>query len=235
MIALISDIHGNAVALQAVLRAIDALGVDDIYCLGDSVGYYSQVNEVLDELRRRDVKAVIGNHDWYLLADSFCDRSKTVNDTITYQKKIVSRKNLQWLQSLPVHREYQGLKMVHGGWTNPLDEYLWEVDKAYFDKIGGTYFASGHTHLPRIENWDDKAYCNPGSVGQPRDGDNRAAFATWDGKTFELHRVPYDFDKVGELMEAAGFSGYYYQRLTIGAKDNGWYDGKEHIWNGKVV
>lgn len=226
MIAIVSDIHGNYPALQAVLRVIDSLGVDDIYCLGDSVGYYSQVNEVLDELRGRDVKAVIGNHDWYLLADSFCDRSQTVNDTITYQKKIVSAENLAWLQALPVHREYNGLKMVHGGWTDPLDEYLREPSKAYFDKVGGKYFASGHTHLPRIEDYGDKVYCNPGSVGQPRDGDKRASFATWDGDTFELHRVVYDVRKVGELMEQAGFSGYYYERLAVGGKNNGWYVSK---------
>ncbi len=226
MIAIVSDIHGNYTALKAVLNEIDALGIDDIYCLGDSVGYYSQVNEVLDELRSRDVKAVIGNHDWYLLADSFCDRSQTVNDTITYQKKIVSAENLAWLKALPVHREYQDLKMVHGGWTDPLDEYLREPTKEYFSKVGGKYFASGHTHLPRIEDYGDKVYCNPGSVGQPRDGDNRACFATWDGANFELHRVVYDVEKVGELMERAGFSGYYYERLTVGGKDNGWYVSK---------
>jgi len=223
MIALISDIHGNFEALQAVLTEIDKIGVEDIYCLGDSVGYYMQINEVLDELRKRDAKAVIGNHDWYLLSDSFCDRSQVVNNTISYQKKIVSGENIAWLQSLPVHREYQGLKMVHGGWTNPLDEYLWEVDKSYFDKVGGKYFASGHTHMQRIEDWNDKVYCNPGSVGQPRDGDNRAAFATWDGETFKLHRVSYDYEKVGALMEQAGFDGYYYERLAVGARDNDWH------------
>ncbi|HSX15571.1 MAG TPA: metallophosphoesterase family protein [Candidatus Saccharimonadales bacterium] len=223
MIALISDIHGNFVALEAVLKEIDKLGTADIYCLGDSVGYYPQVNEVLDELRRRDVKAVMGNHDWYLLADSFCDRSQTVNDTISYQKKSVSAVNLEWLKTLPVHREYDGLKMVHGGWADPVDEYLREPSKEYFDKVGGKFFASGHTHLPRVEDYGSKVYCNPGSVGQPRDGDNRASFATWDGEKFELHRVPYDFEKVGTLMEQAGFSGYYYERLAVGAKDNGWY------------
>jgi putative phosphoesterase len=223
MIALISDIHGNYIALQAVLAEIDKLGVDAIYCLGDSVGYYPQVNEVLDELRARDVKSLIGNHDWYLLADSFCERSQTVNDTINYQKKIVHRENLEWLKGLPVHLEYKGLKMVHGGWTNPLDEYLWEVDKSYFDKIGGKFFTSGHTHLPRVEDYGDKVYCNPGSVGQPRDGDNRASFATWDGNEFKQYRVGYDYEKVGELMEAAGFDGYYYERLSVGGKNNGWY------------
>ncbi|MBC7404819.1 MAG: metallophosphoesterase family protein [Cytophaga sp.] len=222
MIALLSDIHGNYVALKEVLKAIDEMGITDIYCLGDSVGYYSQVNEVLDALRHRGVKSVLGNHDWYLLSDSFCDRSQTVNDTIEYQRKIITADNLDWLKSLPVHLYHDGLKMVHGGWTNPVDEYL-EPTKEYFEKVGGTYFASGHKHIPRIEDYGNKVYCNPGSVGQPRDGDNRAAFATWDGKSFSLHRVAYDFYETGRLMEEAGFDGYYYQRLTIGATDNGWY------------
>jgi predicted phosphodiesterase len=222
MIALLSDIHGNYVALQEVLKAVDEMGITDIYCLGDSVGYYSQVNEVCDELRRRGVKAVMGNHDWYMAADSFCGRSQTVNDTLAYQKKVISTENLEWLKALPVHREYNGLSMVHGGWTDPIDEYL-EPSKEYFDKIGGKYFASGHKHVQRLEDYGNKVYCNPGSVGQPRDGDNRAAFATWDGTEFKLHRVAYDFKKVGELMEKAGFDGYYYERLAVGAKDNGRY------------
>jgi predicted phosphodiesterase len=235
MIALLSDIHGNYVALERVLARIDELGISDIYCLGDSVGYYPQVNEVLDALRKRGVRALMGNHDWYLLSDGFCARSQTVNDTIAYQKTVISAENLAWLKTLPAHREHDGLAMVHGGWNDPVDEYLREPTADYFAKIGGRYFASGHTHLPRIDDYGDKVYCNPGSVGQPRDGDNRASFATWDGKRFALHRVAYDYEKVGELMEAAGFSGYYYQRLASGAKDNGWYDGKEHIWHGTVV
>lgn len=226
MIAIVSDIHGNYVALEQVLKTIDELGIQDIYCLGDMVGYYPQVNEVCNELQKRGALCVIGNHDWYMLADSFCDRSQTVNDTIGYQKKVITDENLRWLRSLPVHREYQQLKMVHGGWVNPIDEYLREPTKEYFDKVRGKYFASGHTHRPRIDNFGDKVYCNPGSVGQPRDGDSRSAFATWDGASFEIHRVAYDYDAVGQLMEQAGFNGYYYERLAIGAKDNGWYTGK---------
>lgn len=229
MIAILSDIHGNYEALKEVLRAIDEMGITDIYCLGDTVGYYPQVNEVCDELRKRDVKAVMGNHDWYMAADSFCARSQTVNDCLKYQKKIITDENLQWLQALPVYRQVGDLSMVHGGWTDPIDEYL-EPSKEYFDKVGGTYFCSGHTHVPKVLDYGDKHYCNPGSVGQPRDGDNRAAFATFDGSEFKLHRVEYDFEKVGQLMEAAGFSGYYYERLSLGAKDNGWYkEGSKHV------
>jgi len=227
MIAIISDIHGNYEALKAVLKAVDGLGIKDIYCLGDVVGYYPQVNECCDELRKRSIECIIGNHDWYMLADSFCSRSQTVNDTLKYQKKIITKENLQWLKSLPVYKQVEGLFMVHGGWTDPIDEYLAAPSSEYFEKIGGRFFCSGHTHLPRSEKYGDKLYCNPGSVGQPRDGDNRASFATWDGSKFELHRVEYDFEKIGTLMEAAGFSGYYYERLAIGAKDNGWYKNKK--------
>lgn len=226
MIAILSDIHGNYIALKAVLEAIDEFGISDIYCLGDTVGYYSQVNEVCDELRKRGVKAVMGNHDWYMAADSFCARSQTVNDTLAYQRQVITDENLQWIRSLPVYLQAGELSMVHGGWTDPVDEYL-TPSKEYFDKVGGKYFASGHTHRPIIEDYGDKQYCNPGSVGQPRDGDNRASFATWDGESFQLHRVEYDFEAVGRLMEAAGFSGYYYERLAIGAKDNGWYKEKD--------
>lgn len=226
MIAILSDIHGNYEALNAVLKVVDDMGISKIYVLGDTVGYYSQVNEVIDELRKREAKAVMGNHDWYMAAGSFCDRSQTVNDTLAYQRKIINEENLAWVKALPVFLEAENISMVHGGWTDPIDEYLTKPSKEYFAKVEGKYFASGHTHHPRIEDYGDKLYCNPGSVGQPRDGDNRASFATFDGSAFKLHRVSYDFEKVGELMEQAGFSGYYYERLAIGAQDNGWYKDK---------
>lgn len=229
MIAILSDIHGNYEALKAVLKPIDNQGIKDIYVLGDTVGYYSQVNEVIDELRSRQAKALMGNHDWYMAADSFCDRSQTVNDTIAYQRTVISKVNLAWVRALPIYLEYDGLSMVHGGWKDPIDEYLTKPSHQYFKRVNGKYFASGHTHLPRIDDYGDKVYCNPGSVGQPRDGDNRASFATWDGKNFKLYREEYDFKKVGELMEQAGFNGYYYERLASGAKDNGWHTNKTNV------
>jgi diadenosine tetraphosphatase ApaH/serine/threonine PP2A family protein phosphatase len=71
--------------------------------------------------------------------------------------------------------------------------------------------------MQSLHHFGGKTYCNPGSVGQPRDGDPRAAFATFDGNSFELHRVAYDMRKVFELMEAAGFNDYYYGGLKTGA------------------
>ncbi|MGF7050594.1 putative phosphoesterase [Paenibacillus sp. DS2015] len=218
MIGIISDIHGNYVALKKVLEAIDDMNINEIYCLGDVVGYYSQVNEVCDELRARNISCVMGNHDWYMVARSFCTRSESVNDCLQYQKKVISEVNLAWLSTFPFYRDIDNLRMVHGGWSNPIDEYL-EFSDDYFNKVDGINFVSGHSHVQNIKYFGDKVYCNPGSVGQPRDGDPRAAFATWDGEYFQLHRVSYDIGAVGILMDAAGFNGYYYGCLRTGAKN----------------
>ena len=213
MIALISDIHGNYEALKAVLSQIDQMGIRDIYCLGDVTGYYSQVNECCDELRKRKVPSVMGNHDWYMASGIDCLRSQSVRDCMAYQRKIITDQNRLWIESFPTMIKVQGISLVHGGWNNPIDEYL-EPNEKYFKSIDGNLFASGHTHIQRIDKYTDKIYCNPGSVGQPRDGDNRAAFAVFDGANFELCRVKYDYKKVGFLMDLAGFNSYYYGCLS---------------------
>lgn len=218
MIAIISDIHGNYEALKKVLEAIDSMGIREIYCLGDVIGYYSQVNECCDELRDRNIKCVMGNHDWYMVSGSACPRSHSVNDCLAYQRRVISEENIKWIVSFPVLRKEHGISMVHGGWQNPIDEYL-EISEDYFKNIEGRIFTSGHTHIQGIYQFDEKVYCNPGSVGQPRDGDNRAAFAVFDGKKFTLHRVEYDVEKVGELMEEAGFSRYYYGCLSDASRN----------------
>jgi diadenosine tetraphosphatase ApaH/serine/threonine PP2A family protein phosphatase len=87
----------------------------------------------------------------------------------------------------------------------------------YFDRVEGRTFVSGHTHVPTIQKFPGGTYCNPGSVGQPRDGDPRAAFAVYDGENFELRRVQYNMERVFLLMEAAGFSDYFYGGLKTGA------------------
>lgn len=222
MIALISDIHGNFVALKEVLCAIDALGIAEVYCLGDVVGYYSQVNECCDELRRRGIPSLMGNHDWYMVSGTGCPRSHSVNDCLRYQRKVISSANLKWLADSAVHGKCGNLRMVHGGWGNPIDEYLNPPPDDYFGTIDGVFFASGHTHIQGVWKQGLKTYCNPGSVGQPRDGDNRAAFALFDGKDFSLHRVSYDYTEVGRLMGKAGFSGYYYGCLKVGSRNLQW-------------
>jgi putative phosphoesterase len=216
-IAFLSDIHGNYEALKAVLAELDRLGISRVYCAGDIVGYYSQINECCKELRSRGIPSVMGNHDWYMAGGGFCPRSRSVNDCLAYQRGVIEKEHLDWLKTLPVQTTIDTIQMVHGGWTDPIDEYLSPAQE-YFDKVCGEVFVSGHTHFQTVKHFDNKIYCNPGSVGQPRDGDPRAAFAVYDGKDFELCRVEYDMQKVFDLMEAAGFGDYYYGGLKTGAK-----------------
>lgn len=217
-IGLISDIHGNYEALKAVLSELDQIGVDQFYCLGDVVGYYSQVNEVCDELIRRDVRCVMGNHDWYMASGTSCPRSRSVNDCLAYQRRVITDRNLNWLRKFPVQRTVGRIRMVHGGWNNPVDEYL-EPSREYFTGIDGEVFVSGHTHIQMLKIYPGKIYCNPGSVGQPRDNDPRAAYALYDDGMIYLRRVEYDMQTVFDLMELAGFNDYYYGCLKTGARN----------------
>jgi putative phosphoesterase len=217
-IAFISDIHGNYEALTAVLSKLDALGVSRVYCAGDVTGYYPQVNECCGELRSRQIPCVMGNHDWYMAGGGWCPRSRSVNECLSYQRGVISGENLDWLRSLPLQIREGDFQIVHGGWADPIDEYLTPTCE-YFERIPGRIFISGHTHVQTLQEYGDKIYCNPGSVGQPRDGDPRAAFAVYDGENIELHRVEYDIQKIFDLMRAAGFSDYYYGCLKTGARN----------------
>jgi putative phosphoesterase len=217
-IGIISDIHGNYEALKVVLSELDKIGVNEIYCLGDVVGYYSQVNECCDELRKRNISTLMGNHDWYMASGGFCPRSKSVNDCLVYQRKVITHENVEWLRTFQVQKFVADIHMVHGGWADPIDEYLKEPSEAYFSKIIGNKFVSGHTHIQMLQKYKNKTYCNPGSVGMPRDNDPRAAFATYDGQ-FSLHRVEYNMQPVFDLMNKAGFDDYYYGCLKTGARN----------------
>jgi predicted phosphodiesterase len=217
-IGIISDIHGNYEALKTVLAELDAMNITEIYCLGDVVGYYSQVNECCDELRKRNIPCLMGNHDWYMASGGFCPRSKSVNDCLVYQRKVITQENIEWLRTFEMQRFVGSIHMVHGGWADPIDEYLVEPNADYFSRIEGKNFVSGHTHFQSLHHFGDKTYCNPGSVGMPRDNDPRAAFATFDGE-FTLHRIKYNMQVVFDLMDKAGFNDYYYGCLKTGARN----------------
>lgn len=216
-IGIIADIHGNYEALKSVLTELDKMNISNIYCLGDVVGYYSQVNECCSELITRKIPSVMGNHDWYMAGGGFCLRSKSVNDCLEYQRKVITPENLNWVKSFPLQFHLNNIRMLHGGWADPIDEYV-QPSEEYFSKISGKTFLSGHTHVQTLQKFNEKTYCNPGSVGQPRDNDPRAAFAIYDGE-ITLHRVSYDMQKVFDLMDKAGFNDYYYGSLKTGAKN----------------
>ena len=154
MIAIISDVHGNYEALKVVLKKIEQLEIKKIFCLGDVVGYYSQVNECCDALREKKVKCVMGNHDWYMTSGSRCLRSQSVNDCLEYQRKVITKQNKEWISNFPVIINYKDISMVHGGWINPIDEYI-EPANEYFENIDAKIFVSGHTH---IQQYNREAY-----------------------------------------------------------------------------
>ena len=212
-LGVISDIHGNYEALKAVLEELDRLNVSEIYCLGDVVGYYSQVNECCEELIKRNIPSLMGNHDWYMVSGGFCLRSNSVNECLAYQRKVITKNNIEWLRTNEIQRIVGDIHMVHGGWSDPIDEYLRKPSEEYFSKIKGKIFMSGHTHIQTLQVYKDKMYCNPGSVGQPRDHNPKAAFATIENENISLHRVDYDMDKVFELMKKAGFNDSAYNSL----------------------
>lgn len=218
-IGIISDIHGNYEALKVVLSSLDAMGVSQIYCLGDVVGYYTQINECCEALRKRGIPSLMGNHDWYLSGGGFCPRSKSVNDCLVFQRKVIKPENLAWLSTSKLQFKVENMNMVHAGWADPIDEYLTEPKAEYFDRLEGEIFVSGHTHLQMLLPFGTKTYCNPGSVGQPRDGDPRSAFAIYEDGKIQLHRVEYDMYPVFRLMEEAGFNDYYYGGLLTGARN----------------
>jgi predicted phosphodiesterase len=223
MIGIISDIHGNYVALETVLAQLDQMGVSKIVCLGDVGGYYCQINECCKTLRSRNIFTLMGNHDWYLTTGEACPRSNSANACLDFQRCAITQDNLHWLASLPSQEKSHGIHIVHGGWNNPIDEYV-VPSREYFSAIPGSFFASGHTHVQCLWSEGGKAYCNPGSVGQPRDGDPRAAFATWDGSSFFLHRIEYDISRIHCEMASAGFDPRYYKNLAIGARIGGKID-----------
>lgn len=220
MIALISDVHGNLPALQAVLDEIDKAEVSQVLCLGDTAGYYSQVDECCNLLRERNIFSLLGNHDWYLSTGETCPRSNSANLCLDYQAKVISEENLAWLRALKSSATVANLRLVHGGWNDPLDEYF-QPSPAKLADLDGNYFASGHSHVPLIFKQDDKIYCNPGSVGQPRDGDPRASYALFDGAEFAIHRIAYDIEATQEAMRQAGFDSYFYTNLANGTRIGG--------------
>jgi predicted phosphodiesterase len=222
--AIISDIHGNLEALQAVLRDIESQGVTDIYCLGDVVGYGPNPRECVDLVMRCKL-VLLGNHDQGAMfdPDGFNEAAeKAIFWTRTQLEANVGErtareKRWEFLAERPrTHRE-NGFLFVHGSARNPLNEYVFPEDiynQRKMERIFALvekYCFQGHTHVPGVftENLQfhdpqelDYAYrldgrktlVNVGSVGQPRDGDWRACYVLLDGEELRYRRVEYDVD-----------------------------------------
>lgn len=223
MIAIISDVHGNLPALKAVLEKIDALGCETVISLGDVVGYYAQPGECIDLLRDRGIVNILGNHDHYIVSGEGCPRSKLVSDITEYQRGIISPQQVAWLAQSHSYIIDGSTYFIHGGWQDPVDQYLYTIAQTDIPAEAETFFA-GHTHVQVLLDVKGRTFCNPGAVGQPRDGDPRAAFATFEDGRIELRRVGYDIDETAFHMKEAGFPAKCYENLYLGAQIGGRID-----------
>lgn len=228
MIAILSDVHGNWPALQAVLADAAGQGCTRIISLGDVAGYYAQPGECIDALSQHDALNILGNHDRYLISEENCPRSKVVTKIIDYQRSIVSDSQLAWLRRSVLSHKEAGALFVHGGPQDTQDQYLYVIDDDTIPTDVERLF-SGHTHVQTLIDVAGKQYCNPGSVGQPRDGDCRAAYAILDGYTVELRRVAYDIDQTAAEMKKAGFESFCYENLYLGAQIGGRIDNIKYM------
>jgi len=241
-ILVISDIHGNLIALDTVIK--DAGGFDQIWCLGDVVGYGPEPNGCIERLRKFDLVCLAGNHDLAVTGNTpLWDFSSDAKEVIFWTRHWLATENLEWLKSLPntpIVTE-QGITLVHASPRDPVWEYLNDrsIARDNLELINTRICLNGHTHFPKIfrKPWDDwrileewprvnqpvelildTMFINPGSVGQPRDEDPRAAYAILDleAMTFTWHRVQYDVPAVQNLMKKEKFPNRLIRRLRFG-------------------
>ncbi|MDS0296076.1 metallophosphoesterase family protein [Halogeometricum luteum] len=216
-VAVISDVHGNRVALDAVLSDMPA--VDGIVCAGDVVGYNPWPAECVAELRERDVPTVMGNHDRAVASGTAFRFNGMAAAGVEYTRNVLDDDAMRWLSELPDERtEFDGrVKLVHDH-PRIQDKYTYpeEFDADFLDEED--VLVLGHTHVQDHRTFDEGIVMNPGSVGQPRDGDHRAAYAILDldELSVEERRVDYDVEAVVEAVNEAGLPERIGTRLYDG-------------------
>ena len=234
-VALISDIHANRQALEAVLA--DMPPVDDVVCLGDVVGYGGDPKSCLDHVRSAGWLTLAGNHDRACTDPAalgwFNEGAAAV---VRWTMEILDDGRLDWLGALPEQASHGDVLFVHGSPRSPTYEYVLDYETAArnLDLIQGHVCFHGHTHIPGVFHSEDgrvrhdyetgvfvlggTALVNPGSVGQPRDGNSDAAFALVDlaRPAVRFYRVPYDIVATQEKIRAAGLPEVEAARLMLG-------------------
>ena len=223
----VADIHGNLPAFEAVIDAMPA--VDRWLCAGDTVGYNPWPADCLAQVRDLDAATVMGNHDRAVASDTGFRFNSMAAAGVTYARDELNEDALTWLDSLPNRRTIDGgdILLVHGHPENP-DRYTYpdEFSPAMLGN-NARVTITGHTHVQGVREFEEGVVMNPGSVGQPRDGDPAAAFAVLDigdgddasgisEITVETHRVSYDIDRVIDAVEDAGLPEKIGTRLRSG-------------------
>ncbi len=237
--AILADIHGNLAAFQAVLGDIEERGgADEIWCLGDIIGYGPDPSECIELLRRYDHLCVAGNHDWAAIGKvDISDFNPEAAAACQWTGQQLSDEDVRFLDSLPLTLNRGDFTIVHGSPREPTWEYVLSTQSAKmnFRFFNTRYCLIGHAHVPlvfelagetcllkelpaELELGENRLIINPGSVGQPRDGDPRAAYAIYDEKvkTIYHHRVAYDIEATQEKMVVYGLPKFLVTRLSYG-------------------
>ena len=244
-VAVLSDIHSNLPALDAVLAHAGA--VDALWHLGDVVGYGPDPDGVVARLVERGADGVRGNHDAAALGGPEIEWfNPEARAAIEWTRDTMAGTTRTWLASQPERRELDPMTLVHGSPLDPLREYVTTLASAGANIAALTtpYGLHGHTHVPIafVRDGDRTgvvgprdgtalvlderaALLNPGSVGQPRDGDPRASYLILDlpepdaagGPVATWHRVAYDIEAVQAAMRAVGLPRRLVERLAFGA------------------
>jgi len=239
--AIISDIHGNVEALRAALDDIDKRSIDMVICLGDIVGYYPDPEECVQLVRSRAAHCIAGNHD-YAAIGLIDTRNFTYYAFVAMEwtKEKVSEESRQFLRSLPLSLEVDGLFFTHSSPSNPQEwAYVFpDSDDAIFEAFSALKHRVnfiGHTHWPSIMIHDSEKISlhhehsitvngthhyliNVGSVGQPRDSDPRSSYGVYDTATGEYTevRLAYDFTTTQKKIVENHLPLYLAERLEKG-------------------
>jgi predicted phosphodiesterase len=239
-IAVISDIHSNLHALEAVLADIDAEAPDEIWCLGDVVGYGPRPNECADIVRERAAVVLVGNHDLAAIGKlATSDFGPLAAESAHWTGRTLGEEQAAWLRTLEPAATREGVELFHGSARDPVWEYVLseEVALESLQLTTAPIVLVGHSHLALALSWDEEQLdgglarggteldtssarwlLNPGSVGQPRDSDPRAAWLLIDiaaGRA-AFRRVPYPIEQTQAEMRAEGLPRDLATRLARG-------------------
>lgn len=238
-LAVISDIHGNLEAFRQVLLDIQQSVVDAVVCLGDCIGYGPEPERVVDLIRGENIPCVMGNHELGLVNRSYLTWfNAPTRQSLLLTQELVSRETLEFIKGLKPAIPYQGCLCVHGCPPDSITTYMFNVLEKELVRIFKTVQEQicfvGHTHTLELIGFDgneihrtaalqgvhslkaDRQYIvNVGSVGQPRDGNNRAKYVIWDSsrQTIEVRYVPYDISITARKILDLGFPRWNAQRL----------------------
>jgi putative phosphoesterase len=236
-VAVITDIHGNLPALQAALARIEELGIESVFCGGDLVGYGPHPNEVCALIAQREIPTIYGNYDYAIARDEEdCGCAYiTPHDRALGQLSVdwtlahTNRDSKDFMRGLPFDLRFPvgdvGVHLVHGS-PRKVNEYLFEDKPAsLYERLAAAesdpVLVFGHTHKPWVHEYGGVLFVNCGSVGKPKDGDLRGAFAVLTpsagGVAVSIERVEYDAEAVAAEVREAGLPGELADKLLAAA------------------